>query len=377
MLTTLRQMIQQSPGRVSRRAQAIVWWLAGATQTAVAARLGVARQSVQRWCARFRADGLAGVWDRPRPGRPARCDVAVTAQLAACLRQSDQPDTRGPGGWTVGRLVATLTAAGTPLGGRTLRRALRRLKARWRRGRLIAKGDPNRLAVLGRLADGLLTAELAARRAQRRLVVLFEDEADLALLAHAGYSWQLPDQPATIPTPGHNQKVGLFGSLSLDGELLISEASRKTAQALTVHLDQLVDRYPATELAIIMDNVGIHHARATRDWLAAHPWVHPLFLPRYSPNDNAQERVWGWLRERVCRNRAYPDLASKRAAARAFFAALTPEALCQRCVPAHRLTTLLAEVFAVRAEELEQPPILAGSTTAADTVTTVTELLAA
>ena len=41
-------------------------------------------------------------------------------------------------------------------------------------------------------------------------------------------------------------------------------------------------------------------------WLAAHPQVHPVHLPRYSPNDNAQERVWGWLRATVCRNRAFP-----------------------------------------------------------------------
>lgn len=377
LLTTLRQMIQQAPGRVSRRAQAIVWWLAGASQSAVAQRLGVARQSVQRWCARFRAAGPAGLRDRPRAGRPPRCDPSVTAKLVACLGQSDQPGTSGPGGWTVGRLAATLTAAGTPLGARTVRRALHRLKARWRRGRLVAKGDSNRVAVLQRLAAGLLEAWLAAQRAGRRLVVLFEDEADLALLAHAGFSWQLPHQPATVPTPGQNQKVGLFGSLSLDGELLVSEAPRKTAQALTTHLDQIVTRYPEEEIAIIMDNVGIHHARVTQDWLAAHPQVHQLFLPRYSPNDNAQERVWGWLREVVCRNRAYPDLVRKRAAALAFFADLTPTALCQRCVPARLLTGLLAEAFTAAPDPGDPAPVITGSTLRNTTETGVTELLAA
>src|SRR3972149_3071810 len=109
-----------------------------------------------------------------------------------------------------------------------------------------------------------------------------------------------------------------------------------------------------------MDNVGIHHARATRDWLTAHPHVHHLFLPRYSPNDNAQERVWGWLRAAVCRNRAYPDLASKRGAAHAFLATLTPAALCQRCGPERLLTGLLAEAFATRAGMCDgrMPPML-------------------
>lgn len=338
-------MIHHAPGRISRRAQAIVWWLGGQGQAAIARRLGVARQSLVRWCRWFREAGPAGLQDRPRSGRPPRLDAAAQAQVAICLGQSDVPETAGPGGWTIPRLVVALAALGYQVSARTVRRLVRRLKARWRRGQIVAKGDPNRSSALRRLAEGLLAAHLAAVRAGRRLVIAFEDEAELALLAHAGYSWQLPDRPATIPSPGQNQKAGLFGSLSLDGELVVTESARKTALALTAHLEAVVARFPAAEVAIIMDNVGIHHARATQAWLADHPEVHLLFLPRYSPNDNAQERVWGWLREAVCRNRAYPDLASKRAAARAFLAERSPAALSQRCVPDRLLTNLLAEAF--------------------------------
>jgi transposase len=177
-------------------------------------------------------------------------------------------------------------------------------------------------------------------------VVLCEDEADLALLAHAGFSWQLPDRPATIPTPGQTQKVGLFGSLSLEGELVVTAAPRETALALTAHLEAVLARFPEAEVVVILDNVGIHHAQATQAWLAAHPHVHPLFLSRSSPNDNAQERVWGWRREAVCRHRAFPDLDGKRAAALAWLAERTPAELCRRCVPVPLLTGLLAEAFA-------------------------------
>src|SRR5262249_28648845 len=182
---TLRRMIEQEAGRVSRRAQAVVWWLGGQSQTAVSRRLGVARQSVQAWCARFRAEGPPGLRDRPRPGRPATAGAAGVAAVADCLSGSDRPGTTGPGAWTIPRLVAALAERGLAVGGRTVRRLLRQLEARWRRGRLVAKGDPDRLGVLERLAADLLTAHLAAQRAGRRLVVVFEDEADLALLAHA------------------------------------------------------------------------------------------------------------------------------------------------------------------------------------------------
>jgi transposase len=344
-LQALRRMIQQAPGRVSRRAQAVVWWLVGESQTAVSRRLGVSRQSVQAWCTRFRRSGVAGLWDRPRSGRPARTGTVVREAVARCLRASDVAGTTGPGGWTMGRLLAALGQQGIAASAQTVRRVLDQLQARWRRGRPVTRGDPDRWLVLAQLADGLLAAELAARQAGRRLVVLFEDEADLALLAHAGYSWQLPGSSPVIPTPGQNQKIGLVGTISLDGEVLVQEVARKTAVALVGYLEQVVARDADAEIALIWDNVGIHHARATQAWLRAHPAVHVLWLPRYSPNDNAQERVWRWLREAVCHNRAYPDLASKRATAQTFFATLEPADARRRCVPDRLLAGLLAAVL--------------------------------
>lgn len=344
-LASLRLMVRQAVGRVSRRAQAILWWLDGETQAVIAQRLGVSRQTVNAWCRRFGTDGAAGLADRPRSGRPPRLDEAGRQQVRTLLGTSDLPGTTGPGGWTTTRLVVRLGAAGWAVSRRTVRRWLRRLRARWRRGRLAAKGDPERATALARLAAAVLAAHLAAQAAGRRLVIVFEDEADLALLAHAGYSWQLVDQPAAIPTPGTNQKLGLFGSLSLDGDVLVTEAARKTAVAFTAHLDTLVAPLADAEVLVILDNVRIHYAKLTAAWFTAHPQVHPAYLPRYSPNDNAQERVWGWLREAICRNRAFADLATKIQAARDFFAGLTAEALRQRCVPDRLLIHLLAEAL--------------------------------
>ena len=345
-LRSLREMIHRAVGRVSRRAQAVLWWLGGQSPSAVARRLGVSRQSVVGWCRRFVEAGVKGLADRPRSGRPPRLDAGGRAKLVELLGGSDLPGTEGPGAWTTAKLAARLAAAGWAVSRRTVRRWARRLRARWRRGRLVAKGDPARAAACRAPAAGLLAAHLLALRLGKRLVILFEDEADLALLAHAGYSWQLIDRPATVPTPGQNRKQGLFGSLSTEGDLVVSEAARKTAQALTEHLDATVALFPDCVLAVVTDNVRIHHAKATDAWLAGHPAVSLLYLPRYSPNDNAQERVWGWLRADLCRNLAFPDLDAKLQAARNFFRERTPAELRQRCVPERLLANLLAEAFA-------------------------------
>ena len=174
-LAELQVIARRAPGRVSRRAEAVRWCLAGTSQTAVAQRLGVSRQSVGRWCRRFRVTGPAGLADRPRPGRPPRLDAVGQRQLRRLLTASDLAGTTGPGGWTAPQLAERLGALGWPVSTKTVRRWADRLGARWRRGRLVAKGDPERRAALERLARELLAVYREARRRRWRLVVVFED----------------------------------------------------------------------------------------------------------------------------------------------------------------------------------------------------------
>jgi winged helix-turn helix protein len=55
---------------LARRAQLVLLLADGASVSAVARRVGVDRVTVRQWGARFVADRLAGLKDRPRAGRP-------------------------------------------------------------------------------------------------------------------------------------------------------------------------------------------------------------------------------------------------------------------------------------------------------------------
>ena len=55
---------------------------------------------------------------------------------------------------------------------------------------------------------------------------------------------------------------------------------------------------------MILDNARIHHAKLLQPFLKEHEdRLTLLFLPPYSPNLNAVERVWGWLKKSVIANR--------------------------------------------------------------------------
>ncbi|MDQ6779145.1 MAG: helix-turn-helix domain-containing protein [Actinomycetota bacterium] len=52
------------------RAKAILLAADGVSNAGIAERLGVSRQSVSEWRKRFFDEGVAGLEERPRPGRP-------------------------------------------------------------------------------------------------------------------------------------------------------------------------------------------------------------------------------------------------------------------------------------------------------------------
>ena len=70
-------------------------------------------------------------------------------------------------------------------------------------------------------------------------------------------------------------------------------------------LDCLERRYPKArfdKVSVVVDNYGIHKAKAVEQWLAAHPRFALLFLPTYCPQANPIERAFGDVHDKCTRN---------------------------------------------------------------------------
>ena len=72
-------------GRVACRALAMAHILDGATRAEAAAACGMDRQTLRDWVHRYNADGLAGLRDAPRSGRPAVLSAEQMAELKALV----------------------------------------------------------------------------------------------------------------------------------------------------------------------------------------------------------------------------------------------------------------------------------------------------
>jgi transposase len=107
--------------------------------------LGDAPRTIENWVHRFEREGLAGLTDGERTGRPSRLGPAQLAQVQRALRQSPRDaGVAGGGVWDGKTLSCYLQQkCGVELQTRQCQRLFRQLGFRLRKPRpLIAQADP-------------------------------------------------------------------------------------------------------------------------------------------------------------------------------------------------------------------------------------------
>jgi transposase len=136
---------RHAPGDWILRAQIIVRSWEGWRTTAIADELGCHPQTVRERIARFNAEGIDGLGDRPGPGRKPRLTEAERSTILA-LAQSEPPgrlvrhadgqlaaqDEEGEATWTLDALTAEARQQGIKIGRSQVRRILKAEGVRWR-----------------------------------------------------------------------------------------------------------------------------------------------------------------------------------------------------------------------------------------------------
>ena len=125
----LRRRARHEPNRrAALRMLAIANALEGMSRAEAARLAGMERQALRDAVVRYNAEGLAGLHDRPKPGRPERLSEAEQAALAARVFRGPDPERDGVVAWTRADLAAWLAARfGKVLHPSSLSRVLRRL----------------------------------------------------------------------------------------------------------------------------------------------------------------------------------------------------------------------------------------------------------
>lgn len=143
---------QSAPVRLVRRARMIHLAGQGLTAPAIAQQLGVSEKAVRQRLARFSVEGMAGLDDAPRSGRPRTYTEDAYSRVIAKAREVPPKPADGDGGgevpptchWTLDRLQAELAKEGLPIKRSQIRRLLKSEHIKWQKPRTwLESTDPD------------------------------------------------------------------------------------------------------------------------------------------------------------------------------------------------------------------------------------------
>lgn len=94
-----REAGRTKDAKASRRMLALALVLDGRSRAEAAESCGMDRQTLRDWVHRYNSEGLAGVVDRPLPGRTPMLDTEQMRALAAIVEKGPDPETDGVVRW--------------------------------------------------------------------------------------------------------------------------------------------------------------------------------------------------------------------------------------------------------------------------------------
>ena len=133
--------------------------------------------------------------------------------------------------------------------------------------------------------------------------------------ATVSYKWGIKgEQPIIECKQRKRERQTVFGSYNYDsGEITVSFADRGNTSSFKKHLKKILDVYKkAPKIIMVLDNVRYHHAKRLKLWLAKKPKLEFFFLPPYSPDLNAVERAWWYMRKKITNNRYIMTLKERK-----------------------------------------------------------------
>ena len=218
----------------------------------------------------------------------------------------------------------------------------------------LVKADAERRAAFVR-EYALLRAAAAATGAK----LFFVDEAHFDADVDLRGTWVLRGQPALVDStsPRWGEKASYYSAVCLEtGEVEMMELeATSSAETSVAFLRQLRAHHPEP-LLVFRDNGPAHHGAPLRAYLTTPDLRLRLVpLPAYSPDFNADEMIWGWIRADVTADTCFGTAAKVREQVGAFFRGLTnrTDEVKRRC---RTVLQTQADAFTTAVEAILQPP---------------------
>jgi transposase len=289
---------------LAMRARIILACAQGSSNTDVAARLGVHLSTVGKWRRRFLAEGLDGLIDEQRPGRPPSITLDQVEQVVvATLEQTPRNATH----WS-----RTSMAERSGLSKSTIGRIWREF------GLKPHRADTFKLSTDPQFIEKVVDVVGLYHNPPERAVVLCVDEKS-QIQALDRSQPVLPMMPGMPERRTHdyarNGITSLFAAFNIaDGSVIGQLHRQHRAVEFTKFLVTIDKAVPAElDIHLVCDNYGTHKTPTVKAWLARHPRFHMHFTPTGSSWINQVERWFGFLTDQKIRRGAHKSVQALEA----------------------------------------------------------------
>jgi transposase len=292
---------------LAQRARIVLLAADGVPVAEIVQRVGVSKPTVIAWRKRYAAEGVGGLTDRPKPGRPAQIDdVAV---VSATLEPP--PQRLGVTHWSSRLLAAELGISHVWVG------------KIWRRWGL----QPWRSETFKFSTDPELEAKV------RDVVGLYLNPPENAVVLSVDEKSQVQALDRTAPMlpmrPGIPEKqthdylrhgtTTLFAALEVaTGRVTDACYPRHRHQEFLRFLKLVAKAYPRQKLHIVLDNYGTHKHPTVRAWLEHHPRITLHFTPTSGSWLNMVEIFFGIITRQAIRRGSFTSVKDLIATIRRF-----------------------------------------------------------
>jgi transposase len=260
-----------TPQAMAVRSRIVLAAAGGRSNRQIAMDLKLPEVTVGKWRRSFAVEGLDGLRDAPRSGRPPKHDAAVwqKVQTLAC----QQPKAQGR--WTVRTLARQV---GLPHS--TVHAILNASELPVHRIRTFTFGpDPDFKAKL------LDIVGLYLNPPENALVLCVDEKTGIQALDR---TQPLLPLRAKKPRSWTNEYVRhgtqtLIAALEIaTGKVVAHIRNRRTSVNFLRFMNDVVRAYPGLELHVVADNLNIHNNEAARRWLGRHPLVAFHYTPTHA-----------------------------------------------------------------------------------------------
>jgi transposase len=290
--------------RAVERARIVLAASEGRSAARIASEVGCSERTVKKWRRRFEADGLAGLRDAARPGRPLVHGPQVRARLIAlaCTRPPETPEGLRRTRWTHSELAAQVGMSESQA--HEILRAAEikpHLLEQWVMSELRPDFDAKAAVVCGLYLDP----------PEGTLVVSIDEKT--------GIQAKAPTRPDVQARPGRparrefeyvrNGTQNLFAALRVHtGEVSAMPSKTRNRFDLLRFLDQLEREIPSGQQVIaISDNLSTRTTDEVEQWLVDHPRWQFVFTPKHASWLNQVEIFFSILARRLLKRGAFSN----------------------------------------------------------------------